>query len=397
MEFMDLIVLIFFLFVLIGLSYSKSHKDQIAFESENIISEGFQNSPPTSNINIYLFYSMTSVVPGKKCKENYKLYKENRYYLQLWNKFKQWMIINQPNVQMKTINIDDNPEYVEQFNIEKTPVIYMEKDGQITKLTRENLPTLKELVNTFKNNSSKIVKDLSQYNDAIIYLYVPNCRDCKKYLYEWLVFKKDLKNNYPDIQVFEVDVSKNPSYKKYTYKFSPSVYPLILTKNSGKIVTTDLRQMYGQFNAENLLALTEEYFFNQAPEEEIFIVENQTPVNSLQEEQDKINELISFNESDIIDGEGIGTETGTEFVNETEYVDGTEFVDGTEVVDDFELYNQGPINSNSNLNITTNSINSKYNLSRFPIPSEINLQSVNKTAVSRPTNKRFSTNPIYSM
>lgn len=358
MELIDLIVLIFFLFVLVGLSYSKAHKDTL------LLNESFEDSPQSS-VNVYLFYSMISQVPGKKCRENYKLYKENRFFMQVWNKFKQYLIVNHPNVQTEAINIDDNPEYVEQFNIEKTPVIYMEKDGVITQLTRDQLPNLQDLVNKFRNSNAQ-TKDLAAYNDAIVYLYVPNCMDCKKYLYEWLVFKKQIKTEYPDIKLFEVDVSKNPSYKKYVYRFSPSVYPLILTKSLGKIVTTDIIELYGAFTADNLFALTEEYFFNQLPDE-VIVEENQVSVpaniindldtasspnnNSLQLEQEKINEMISYDETAVPSGEDLITES------------------------DLEVYNENP---------------------RFPIPNQISDISLNQVApISRRNTQRMQTNQVY--
>lgn len=257
---MDLIdYLVFFLFfvALIGLSYRNSKKSLIA----KFIHEGFEEGAPVGPTTLYLLYSLTSKVPGKKCRENYKLFKENRYYMQLWTTLKSIIAQKYPEIEFKSINVDEAPEYVSEFNIDTVPALVLEKDNKVQQLKKENLPTLNEVLSFLQNNYKPPIKDLNQYDNAIAYLYVPNCTDCRKYFAEWLDFKKEMKATYPDMNIFEVDVSKNPAYKKYTYKFSSAVYPLILTKNLGKVTTSDIIQLFGDFTAENLFLLTDEIFF----------------------------------------------------------------------------------------------------------------------------------------
>jgi hypothetical protein len=257
---MDLIdYLVFFLFfvALIGLSYRNSKKSLIA----KFIHEGFEEGAPVGPTTLYLLYSLTSKVPGKKCRENYKLFKENRYYMQLWTRLKSIIAQKYPEIEFKSINVDEAPEYVSEFNIDTVPALVLEKDNKVQQLKKENLPTMNEVLSFLQNNYKPPIKDLNQYDNAIVYLYVPNCTDCRKYFAEWLDFKKEMKATYPDMNILEVDVSRNPAYKKYTYKFSSAVYPLILTKNLGKVTTSDIIQLYGDFTAENLFLLTDEIFF----------------------------------------------------------------------------------------------------------------------------------------
>lgn len=84
--------------------------------------------------------------------------------------------------------------------------------------------------------------------------------------------------------MFEVNLAKHPSYKKYTYKFSPSVYPLVLTKILGKISVSDIVELYGSFTSENIFNLVDETIFN-------------TPPNTA---ASSINEEIAINETDFV-------------------------------------------------------------------------------------------------
>lgn len=309
MEWIDYIVIIFLLFVLLGLSYSKSSKDQELEELGSYLQEGFQNEK--ANVNVYLFYSMLTKIPGKKCRENYKLFKENRRYLLVWNKFKEYMSASHPNVNLEAINIDEYPDYLQEYSIDSTPTIIIDNGENVIYLNNENVPTIQELVNFYENSRTQIVKDLGQYDDAIVYIYLPNCRDCKNFLPEWVKFKKQLKQTYPDLDVFEVNLAKHPSYKKYTYKFSPSVYPLVLTKILGKISVSDIVELYGSFTSENIFNLVDETIFNTPPNaaaaEEIYdVTENEVDFETETDPETNTqfeNEMIVDNMQALAEGE----------------------------------------------------------------------------------------------
>jgi hypothetical protein len=262
MEWIDYIVIVFLLFALLGLAYSKSHRDN-QYNITSLVSEGFADSG--SQVKVFLFYSILSRIPGKKCRDNYKLFKENRQYHAVFTKFREYMYAHHPHASVEAINVDEYPDYLQEYDVELTPTIVIDNGSEIAYYDKQNVPTYDELVQ-FYEKSYRAVKDLRTYDDAVVYLYLPNCRDCKQFVPEWIKFKKELKKSYPDLAVFEVNIAQKPSYKKYTYKFGASVYPLVLTKIMGKISVTDIIELYGSFTADNLFQLVDETIFATPPD-----------------------------------------------------------------------------------------------------------------------------------
>lgn len=268
MQLLDIFVFLFLGIALLGVSYQSGAR---AKEIE-ILKEGFSNEIDQGT-NVYMFYSLTSIVPGRKCRENYKLFKLNRHYTQLWGRFRQYLENTGQiqNVSIKAINIDENPEYVAEFDITTTPEIIVEQNGSTQKYNaaNESLPNLNDLIAFYESVAGPTESNnLQNYNDAVVYLYVPNCYDCRKYFTQWKQFKNEIKSVYPDIAVYEVNVADNADYEKYIYRFSPSVFPLVLTKsNNGKIAVSDIIQLYGSFSYDNLFRLVDETFFSQPVED----------------------------------------------------------------------------------------------------------------------------------
>lgn len=293
MELIDYIVIIFLLFVLFGLAYSKSENDRGLEELGTYLNEGFADNVSKGGVKVFLFYSMLSKVPGKKCRENYKLFKENRQYLTVWTKFKQYVYANHANATLEAINIDEYPDYLQEYIIDKTPTIVIDNGENVIYLNKDKIPTFDELVQFYEKSTLKIVKDLGAYDDAIVYLYLPNCSDCKRFLPEWVKFKREIKKSYPDLDIFEVNVAKHTSYKKYTYKFGPSVYPLVLAKILGKISVTDLIELYGSFTADNLFQLVEETVFSAPVDDTLALDQELSENGALSAEVDVEQEAIN--------------------------------------------------------------------------------------------------------
>ena len=252
MEFFDILVFVLLAVAVVGLSY------QNATFAATL--EGFEDGA-----TVYMFYSLTSVIPGKKCRQNYRLFKENRHYMQLWSKFRQYLLnTGRGGVEVKSVNVDESPEYVAEFDLSHTPQIVIAGGGRgdsVFPVPKGHLPSLNELISFYESVEGSGTKNLQNYSDAVVYLYVPNCYDCRTYFSEWQEFKKELTALYPDISVFEVDVTKNAQYDKYIYRFQGSAYPLVLTKNAGNITVNDLVELYGGFSYDNLFTLVDETFF----------------------------------------------------------------------------------------------------------------------------------------
>jgi hypothetical protein len=384
MELIDYIVIFFLVLIVLGITFSKSKND----EKELLKIEGFMDEPPV----MYLFYSLTSITPGKKCRENFRLFKTNRWYMQVWLKLKDFMKLYHPDLIMKAINIDDSEEgseYISNYNIQKTPDIVLDIPGKGTyhfqpngKVTTEQLILFyeKHLLNKKRRESDK---NLSNYEDAVVYLYTNNCKDCETFLGDWMVFKKDLKTAYPDLAVFEVDVNRFPEYKKYVYKFSPSVYPLILTKHLGQVVTTDLFELYGDFTVDNLVSLVEETFFG--PINQVNIVENEN-VNNVYGNTDlgeiPMDENVMVNITDNLDNE-IQDE---DLINDYGLSEANDLL-LNEIASTANIYNPS-MNIPANVN-PTGSLTNNYPLSNFQIKN----RSAKRTL--QPNNINVSVNDIY--
>lgn len=280
MNYTDIVFFLIFAVALIYIALSKSLVDDYTESfSDNV--PVFVSEPESKEM--VMFYSLISFTPGKVCQNEYKLFKVNRWYTQVWNEFGEYMKLNHPDVVVRTVNVDENPTLVTEYNVERMPTILYKQGSNIYQSGLKGQINVLDIINFFKSKMTNLVgnvksneqvvqsvtpianRNLNQMTDAIVYVTKNNCSDCDRNMNVWNSFKAKITDIYPQFQnkIFELNVSNDPKYFKYVSSYDTKMYPLILTKRLNNVRVFNMIETYGSFSENTLNQMMDDVFFKE--------------------------------------------------------------------------------------------------------------------------------------